>query len=121
MPIVGFGNKGSSWSIKRDLTIDEKGNLVKVLNEAMHTFEYSDHEYFLRTIKLNVRLEEHYIGQYDVGRSNYSFGQYKDMLESLIRRCNTILNTKKKYPRYCFDLEGNWEEGNIIIMEKAKK
>ena len=122
MPIMGFGLLAASWSINTKLNTNQLSDFVKVLNRALHEFDYKDHTEFTHTIHLNITLNGYHIANYDAAKCILSFVQYKEMLESLIYKANYILITEKKYAKkyknYKFDVTGNWDDGQIIIISR---
>jgi len=122
MPIAGFGLLAASWSINTKLSTNQMSDFVKVLNKALHEFEFSDHKEFTNTIHLNLSLDGYHIAKYDAAKCILSFVQYKGMLEALIEKANYILIVEhkyaKKYKNYKFDVTGNWDDGEVIIISR---
>ena len=122
MPIAGFGLLTATWTIDRKLTTNRLADFVKVLNRALHEFEFSEHTEFTHTIHLNTTLVGSNIATYDAAKCILSFVQYKAMLEALIDKANYILIVDKKYTKkyrnHKFDVTGNWDDGEIIIISR---
>ena len=119
MPIYGYGLVGAPWVRETKIEIKKFYKLVKIINQAKQSFDYSNDEVFCRSIKVNQSDENYsYIAVYDKSKTGIDESTYIFRLEVLINEANLILSKNKKFENYKFDIMGYWTVGQIIIMKK---
>ena len=114
MPIYGYGVIGAPWTICREI---DKKTLFIMINkfiENQDKIKCFDKESFIKTIEYNIKMEECYIGTYDIAKSNINEYNYMKCMEELLKIMNSIYEKKK----YKFDIVGQWTAGKIVIMVK---
>lgn len=119
MPLYGeYYGKAKEKPKMKKLKVKQIIDFQIILNNAKHSFKYSDFSGFLKSISLNLEFKEDYIATFDYKKStNISQEKYIICLEELINKCNE-LSSEKFYPnKFRFDISGSWTRGNIIIIE----
>lgn len=116
-----FGSNAGEWEVIKNIELKDLTTLIKVFNNAMETSKFRYDKSFMHSIKLNILLDELWVATFDYSKSGIRYAVYQNQIEELIYEANLLLNKKKKYINYKFDITGSYTIGKVVIMRKNKE
>lgn len=113
MPIYGYGIIKAPWEIVNKMNITSLTKFIKIFSSEMNIMRKKN-PIFIRSINLNIRMDETFIATYDYSKIGYTEYQYQSDMEALIEAANKRINN----PNYKFDITGSFTSGKVILMHK---